>query len=139
MMNYDEFKMALQENLQKEYIGAQIAVESVNQINRTVEVMVIHMESPCAEQGMYLPSIDLEDWFAEYEKTGESSIGNVYKKITDFLADETVCLRRSDCTDNNEGKNDLFITLVNAEMNKDLLKTFRIGYFWILRLYAVKE
>ena len=71
MMNYDEFKMALQENLQKEYIGAQIAVESVNQINRTVEVMVIHMERPCAEQGMYLPSIDLEDWFAEYEKTGE--------------------------------------------------------------------
>lgn len=122
MMNYDEFKMALQENLQKEYIGAQIAVESVNQINRTVEVMVIHMERPCAEQGMYLPSIDLEDWFAEYEKTGESSIGNIYKKITDFLADETVCLRRSDCTDNNDGKNDLFITLVNAEMNKDLLK-----------------
>ena len=118
MMNYNEFKMELQGNLQKDYENASIKIMKMNQMNRTFEAMTIHV----LNSGAYLPSIDLEYWFKKYENLGDSGIAHVYEKIRGFLSGETVRLVKTGCTDSDIGNGGLFISLVNAEMNKDMLK-----------------
>ena len=118
MMNYDEFKMELQENLQRDYESASIEVMNTSHTNRTFEAMIVHV----LNSGVYLPSIDLEYWFKKYENLGESSIAHVYEKICGFLSGETVRLVKTGCTDSDIGNGGLFISLVNEEMNKDMLK-----------------
>lgn len=117
--NFDEFVDRIQSGIRAflplEYTSAEIQVGESHKINASYHNLTI------AKEGQNVaPSINLDEMYKEYLKTGE--ITPVFRKIAEIATMKPEGLDIHKLDNYEQAKDSLFIRVSNAETNKEFLK-----------------
>lgn len=142
-MNYNEFKQSVVENfssyLSERYQSAEVVVKPTNKVNRQVDGIVLMNIDGLPNAS---PTIYVNDMYEQYLETEnfdevmEKAAGTMEHAIEEFPE-----VARIGVMDFDSLKDNVVLTLINAESNKELLKTvphrtfedLAIVYRWYLK------
>lgn len=142
-MNYNEFKQSVVENfssyLSERYQSAEVVVKPTNKVNRQVDGIVLMNIDGLPNAS---PTIYVNDMYEQYLET--ENFDEVMEKATgtmEHAIEEFPEVARTGVMDFDSLKDNVVLTLINAESNKELLKTvphrtfedLAIVYRWYLK------
>ena len=118
LMSFEEFtervKSSIKEYLPTEYENAEINVGESRKINSHYHSLTV------AKEGQNVsPSVNLDQMYAEYQKTGE--LGPVLQEIAEIATIEPDGMNLHKLDSYEQAKDSLFIRVSNAETNKEFL------------------
>ncbi len=115
----DYIKEHLKEALPEQYQNAKIEIGDVERINGKYTNLVVKTEN---EEDLHvLPSINLDDFYMVYLQGTE--LENVLSSIAETVQHETPEIPLDMFSNYQEAKQHLFVRVMDAETNRDLLKT----------------
>lgn len=124
-LNYEEFKEKIKDDIKdymdEKYKDCGVVIRKVNKTNREVDGLNM-LDIPGLKNAT--PTLYVNDLYEKYEKTGD------YEEVARMAAEtmergiksfnEEI---KAELLDTSRLKNNVFFTLINAEQNKELLKT----------------
>ena len=119
LMSFEDFADSVRESIKEylpdDYANAEINVGESRKINSHYHSMTISKEGQNVS-----PSVNLDQMYAEYQKTGE--IGPVLQEIAEIARMEPDGIDVHKLDSYEQAKDSLFIRVSNAETNKDFLQ-----------------
>ena len=120
-LNYEEFKEKIKDYMDEKYKDCGVVIRKVNKTNREVDGLNFY-DIPGLKNAT--PTIYVNNLYEEYERTGK------YEEVIRIAAETMERGIKSfndeikaELLDTSRLKDNVFFTLINAEQNKELLKT----------------
>lgn len=129
MLNYDEFKDAVQNNL-KSYIpegyeNSEIQFKEVNKINQKLDAIIFNPNTKNTTQAC--PSIYINDLYSGYQKEAVDIEFILQKVMTTLIEACNSEVSQSLTLDTTNIEKNIIFQLINTEQNKELLKNLPHG------------
>ena len=135
-LNYEEFKEKIKDDIKdymdEKYKDCGVVIRKVNKTNREVDGLNFY-DIPGLKNAT--PTIYVNNLYEEYERTGK------YEEVIRIAAETMERGIKSfndeikaELLDTSRLKDNVFFTLINAEQNREILKTVHIGSLRTLQL-----